>query len=91
MCYVVSTVSVTEDYVWDEVKKQIQKEFGDRNLENNLHMVRECLKRRDHITVFRLDGTYSAKDIDMAILQALLKSECLMLHTLKFTYCLLTF
>merc|ERR1712150_430678 len=35
--------------------------------------VRECLEKRDHMTVFRLDGADSAKDIDLAILQALLK------------------
>ena len=64
-----------EDKVWEEVEKQIENEFGNKNKDKNIHMVRECLKKRDHMTVFRLDGTYSAKDIDMAILQALLKSK----------------
>ncbi len=37
--------------------------------------VKECFQRRDHITVFNFDGgdSDSSKDIDVAILQALLK------------------
>ena len=52
------------------------KEFP-KNSEQNVEIVRDCLKKRDHITVFRQDGgassSSSGKDIDVAILRALLK------------------
>ena len=39
-----------------------------------LMWVKECFQRRDHITVFNLDGgDGDSKDIDVAILHALLK------------------
>ncbi len=42
-----------------------------------LMWVKECFQRRDHITVFNLDGgdADSSRDIDVAILQALLKGK----------------
>ena len=41
--------------------------------------MKECFQRRDHITVFNLDGGDgdSSKDIDVAILHALLKGQFL--------------
>ena len=74
MCVLdVRTVSVVEDEVWQEVERRVIKEFGDKNKDQNMSLVRECLKKRDHITVFRQDGGSSGKDIDVAILRALLK------------------
>ena len=82
MCFVsclcvldVRTVSVVEDEVWQEVERRVIKEFGDKNKDQNMSLVRECLKKRDHITVFRQDGGSSGKDIDVAILRALLKGR----------------
>ena len=63
------------DEVWEEVERRVVKEFP-KNSEQNVEIVRDCLKKRDHITVFRQDGgasSSSGKDIDVAILRALLK------------------
>ena len=66
-------IPIVEDSVWDEVKKLIIKEFGDRDVEKHLGWVKECIQHRGYMTVYRVDGGNSAKDIDIAILQALLK------------------
>ena len=66
------------DHVWEEVERRVVKEFGPKNSDQNVSLVRECLKKRDHITVFRQDGgasSSSGKDIDVAILRALLKGS----------------
>ena len=44
-----------------------------KDIPEKLEWVKECLEHRDHMTIFRLDSKDSAKDIDVAILQALLK------------------
>lgn len=81
----VRTVSVVDDEVWNEVRRRITKEFGEKNVDNNVLMVRECLKKRDHITVFQQTGGSSGKDIDVAILRALLKGS-FAVFMLKYAY-----
>ena len=66
-------VPIFDNSLWQEVHRRIEAEFGTRDIDRRLGWVKECLERRDHMTVFRLDGSDSAKDIDLAILQALLK------------------
>ncbi|XP_070536806.1 transient receptor potential cation channel subfamily M member-like 2 isoform X1 [Ptychodera flava] len=58
-----------------KLKTVVEKEFGDRNLDTMVGWVKECLRKKDLITVFELDAKGSAKDIDLAILQALLKAN----------------
>lgn len=64
---------IFDNALWPEVKRRIEADFGSQDIDRRLEWVKECLEKRDHMTVFRLDGSDSAKDIDLAILQALLK------------------
>lgn len=66
-----------EDEVWAQVADRIKAEFDERALEQRLTWVKECLEHRDHVTVFRLDSGDTVRDIDVAILQALLKGRLL--------------
>ena len=56
----------------------IKEVFGDNNIDKNWKMVKESLVNRDLVTVFDLNpaSTNQAhRDIDYAILQALLKGN----------------
>ncbi len=68
-------VALIDDDVWSEVRVMIEAAWGQRSVDQRLMWVKECFQARDHITVFNLEGGSddSAKDIDVAILQALLK------------------
>ena len=67
------TITIIDAQLQTEITKMIREEFGDRDLTRQVGWVRDCLQKRDLMTVFRLEGKNSAKDIDIAILQALLK------------------
>ncbi|XP_077867329.1 transient receptor potential cation channel subfamily M member 2-like [Saccoglossus kowalevskii] len=58
-----------------KLKQVIKEEFGSNNLDKMVGWVKDCLRRKDYITIFELDGKNSAQDIDLAILQALLKAN----------------
>lgn len=62
-----------------EIRNQVEENFGKKNLMTHCEMVKETLKNRDLITVFEfsIGGRGSSKDIDRAILQALLRGESL--------------
>ena len=66
---------IFDNELFDKVKKMISDEWSDKDIDSRVSWVRECLDRRDHMTVFQLDHETSAKDIDLAILQALLKGK----------------
>ena len=69
-------VPIFDDGLWGTVRQKIIDEWHtDKDIDIRVTWVRECLEKRDHMTVFRLDGADSAKDIDLAILQALLKGN----------------
>ena len=56
----------------------IKDVFGDKDIEKNWQMVKESLVNRDLVTVFDLDpasANQAHRDIDHAILQALLKGN----------------
>ncbi|KAI0235842.1 Transient receptor potential cation channel subfamily M member 2 [Lamellibrachia satsuma] len=58
------------------VKGMIMKEFPNEKSEDQTNMVTYvtgCLEKRDYMSVFRMDSSDSAKEIDLVILQALLK------------------
>ena len=62
--------------LWENVKAMIKREFPNEKPESQDKMVtsvKECLAKRDHMTVFRMDSSDSAREIDLVILQALLK------------------
>ena len=68
-------IPIVADYMWIEVRRRIVHEFGEKDAGKMLESVKECINNRDHLTVFRVGaGSGSAaKDIDVAILEALLK------------------
>ena len=62
--------------VWENVLEMMKKEFPKAKPEAHkefVELVKECVGERDHMTVFRMDSSDSAREIDLVILQALLK------------------
>ena len=70
--------------VWNEVCNMISDQFI-YNVDELLEKCKECIERRDLMTVFRLDDD-SNKDneIDVAILQALMKGGYIFTNSLFF-------
>ena len=67
----------------------IKDVFGDKNLVKNWQMVKESLVNRDLVTVFNLSAStsnQSSKDIDYAILKALLKGKWKFIKKLLHVY-----
>lgn len=62
-----------------EIRNQVEENFGKKNLVSHCEMVKETLKNRDLVTVFEfsIGSRGSSKDIDRAILQALLRGKVL--------------
>ena len=64
-----------DDRLFKEVRRKIEKEFGQEKIDERLQWVEECLNKRDYMTVFRMDLSDSIQDIDISILQALRKGN----------------
>ena len=77
VCYFFRMVPIFDEDLWTEVRKMIFDEWGDRDLDSRVNWVKECFQYRHNMTIFRLDGGTDTKDIDVAILQALLKGNSL--------------
>ena len=58
-----------------QIEEMVKFHFGDKNLTTRVGWVEECCKNLDLLSVFELDSQNSAKDVDLAILKALLKGE----------------
>ncbi|XP_067687429.1 transient receptor potential cation channel subfamily M member-like 2 [Haliotis asinina] len=58
-----------------DITEMIKKDFGEKELATRVGWVRTCLKKKDLITIYELDSRMSTKDVDMAILKALLKAN----------------
>ncbi|XP_064594682.1 transient receptor potential cation channel subfamily M member-like 2 isoform X2 [Liolophura sinensis] len=59
-----------------EITQMIKDDFGERDLNTHVGRVRECLQNPDLLTVFQLDDmSSSSKDVDVAILKAMLKAN----------------
>ncbi|XP_061167153.1 transient receptor potential cation channel subfamily M member-like 2 [Saccostrea echinata] len=71
------TQTIFDASVEAEIRNQVEENFGKKNLVSYCEMVKETLKNRDLITVFEfsIGGRGSSKDIDKAILQALLRAN----------------
>ncbi|XP_062614395.1 transient receptor potential cation channel subfamily M member-like 2 isoform X2 [Saccostrea cucullata] len=71
------TQTIFDASVEAEIRNQVEENFGKKNLVSHCEMVKETLKNRDLITVFEfsIGGRGSSKDIDKAILQALLRAN----------------
>ncbi|CAB4001045.1 transient receptor potential cation channel subfamily M member 2-like, partial [Paramuricea clavata] len=58
------------------VEAKVVEVFGERNLENVYSMIEDVLEDEKMVTVYRLDeGGNTSRDIDLAILKALLKAS----------------
>ncbi len=69
-------IPIFDENLWQDVRKKIEDEWKtDKDIDSRVNWVKQCLEKRNHMTVFRLDGANTAKDIDLAILQALLKGD----------------
>ncbi|WAR05106.1 TRPM2-like protein, partial [Mya arenaria] len=60
-------------YVEFTVEEMIVREFGNEETSTHLKRIRDCLKESDLMSVYEIEGKGGVKDIDVAILQALLK------------------
>lgn len=82
-------MALYDDKLWEEVAKRVKSEFkkdGEAFIRKSVDCVRACIDRIDHLTVFRLDGGSSAKDIDITILRALLKGRLTITRRRMFTW-----
>lgn len=66
---------VLEAHVIADIKEMIKTHFGESSLDTRIEWVKDCCSKRDLLSVFELDSKNSAKDVDLAILKALLKGK----------------
>lgn len=65
-------------HVEEEMKKMLSEEFqesSEKRLDQWIDWVKRCLQFPDLLSVYQLDSDHSPKDIDLVMLQALLKGE----------------
>jgi hypothetical protein len=62
-----------DDTLIHQIMQMIKGELGVPDVVKCLDWVKQTLQKRDLITVFQLDSPESAKDLDLAILYAMLK------------------
>ena len=62
-----------EDSVELTVREMVEREFGSNKIAIHLDWIKECLEKCDLISVFDLDSKTGVKEIDVIMLQALLK------------------
>ncbi|CAG5118818.1 unnamed protein product, partial [Candidula unifasciata] len=66
---------VLEAHVIADIKEMVKTHFGESSLDTRIEWVKDCCSKRDLLSVFELDSKNSAKDVDLAILKALLKAN----------------
>ena len=65
-----------DEAFWTKVKQKISIEWNQtENLDEIAKSVAEILTNRDYITIFKLDAQQDGNEIDVAILNALLKGN----------------
>lgn len=64
-----------EDALTVEVMEMIEKEFGSGDISVHMDRIKDCLDRCDYLSVFEMDSKVGVKEIDVAMLQALLKGN----------------
>lgn len=57
-----------------EIYSMVKEDFGDKNLDSNIRTVKECVMKKNLVTVLKL-GSSASQDVDIAILKALLKGK----------------
>lgn len=59
-----------------EIKDMVKQVFGENNITQHLEWVKNCVQKPHLLTVFELDARgNTSRDVDMAILKALLKGQ----------------
>lgn len=61
-----------DDSLLVEVQEMVEKEFKS-DVDTHVGRIKDCLDKCDFISVFELDNKSGVKDIDVVMLQALLK------------------
>lgn len=75
-CMFYRTIKGMDAQTEAEVTQMIKDDFGEKDLNTHVGRVRECLQNPDLLTVFQLDDvSSSSKDVDIAILKAMLKGR----------------
>ncbi|XP_071942447.1 transient receptor potential cation channel subfamily M member-like 2 isoform X2 [Antedon mediterranea] len=59
----------------EKLAEIISKEFGDKELDTHLTRIQECVEKNDLFNVYDMDASTGVKDIDEAILHALLRAN----------------
>ena len=68
--------AIFDNSLWDQVRQRVLKTYSNLSSEEAnriVQLVRDCITKRDHMTVFSLEESGSARDIDVTMLKALLK------------------
>ncbi|XP_033100595.1 transient receptor potential cation channel subfamily M member-like 2 isoform X2 [Anneissia japonica] len=66
---------VIDDNLRAKLAQLIKKEFGEKNVELHLNRIQECVEKTDLLNVYDMDSSTGLKDIDEAILHALMKAN----------------
>ncbi|XP_014666350.1 PREDICTED: transient receptor potential cation channel subfamily M member 2-like [Priapulus caudatus] len=66
---------VIDDNLRYELLDKLSHEFGTTHLQKRWNWLRQILKKRHLLSVFKLDSSESAQDIDIAVLNALLRTN----------------
>lgn len=72
------SISILEDWLKEDVKVMITNDLNIRDgeeIEAVFENLKYCVRVREYLTVFKLDGKDTTMDIDVTILTALLKSN----------------
>ncbi len=57
----------------NNVRKMVLQEFGKNNIYQNMETIKLCLQYRQYLSVFKMH--FDGKDLDLAILRALLSGK----------------
>lgn len=80
-----------EDDLTNEVTEMLKREFGGSDITTHMDRIRKCLDRCDYLSVFEMDSKSGVKEIDVAMLQALLKGFKKYFLLLEKQFCKLTY
>ena len=68
------SISFFDEQFWTKIKEKISIEWNTTdNLDKIAQSVSQILMKRDYITIFKLEDKQDGNEIDLAILNALLK------------------
>ncbi|XP_077993759.1 transient receptor potential cation channel subfamily M member 2-like [Glandiceps talaboti] len=62
-------------FMQKKLRSKVQSMFGQKHMDKSIQLVLDCIKNEDLITIYELNAKGSEMDIDIAILQSLLKAK----------------